>query len=147
MFKGWTPKGHHSACGAGRSTLGIEADGTIKGCPSLDTGNWGAGNIRDASLLEIWERGKPMRYTRRRSSDDLWGYCKTCYYADVCLAGCTWMADMLLGKPGNNPFCHHRALQFAAQGKRERVERVREAPGKPFDQGLFRVIVEDTPRA
>jgi hypothetical protein len=54
------------------------------------------------------------------------------------------MSDMLLGRPGNNPYCHHRALEFARQGKRERVERVEEAPGKPFDQGRFEIVVEDS---
>lgn len=142
LFKGWTPNGHHSSCGAGISTLGIEADGTIKGCPSLGTNVWGAGNIRDAPLEQIWERGTPMRYTRERTVDDLWGYCRECYYADVCRAGCTWMSDMLLGKPGNNPYCHHRTLEFSARGLRERVEKVADAPGLPFDQGLFRIVVE-----
>lgn len=142
LFKGWTPSGHHGSCGAGMSTLGIEADGTIKGCPSLGTVAWGAGNVRDAPLERIWERGVPMRYTRRRSVDDLWGYCRGCYYADVCRAGCTWMSDMLLGKPGNNPYCHHRALEFEAKGLRERVEKIQEAPGLPFDQGLFRIVEE-----
>ena len=142
LFKGWTPNGHHSSCGAGTSTLGIEADGTIKGCPSLGTTAWGAGNIRDAPLETIWERGLPMRYTRERTVADLWGYCRECYYADVCRAGCTWMSDMLLGRPGNNPFCHHRALEFSARGLRERVEKVADAPGLPFDQGLFRIVEE-----
>lgn len=147
LFKGWTPSGHHSSCGAGRSTLGIEADGTIKGCPSLGTEQWAAGNIRDASLERIWQRGAPMRYTRRRTVDDLWGYCRSCYYADVCRAGCTWMADMLLGRPGNNPYCHHRALELQARGLRERVQKVRDAPGMPFDQGLFRIVEEPISRA
>jgi MoaA/NifB/PqqE/SkfB family radical SAM enzyme len=111
LFKGWTPTGHHSSCGAGRSTLGIEADGTIKGCPSLGTETWGAGNIRDHRLEQIWE-----------------------------------LSDMLLGRPGNNPYCHHRALELERQGKRERVERVEEAPGKPFDQGRFEIVLEDSPR-
>lgn len=142
LFKGWTAAGHHASCGAALSTLGIEADGTVKGCPSLGTQQWGAGNVRDASLESIWERGKPMRYTRRRGIDDLWGYCRQCYYADVCRAGCTWMADMLLGKPGNNPYCHHRALEFQTRGLRERVEKVQEAPGQPFDQGLFQIVEE-----
>ena len=142
LFKGWTPNGHHGSCGAGTSTLGIEADGTIKGCPSLGTSTWGAGNVRDAPLEAIWERGAPMRYNRERTVDDLWGYCRSCYYADVCRAGCTWMSDMVLGKPGNNPFCHHRALEFSARGLRERIEKVANAPGQPFDQGLFRIVEE-----
>src|SRR5690606_33690119 len=142
LFQSWTPNGHYSSCGAGTTTIGIEADGTIKGCPSLGTDAWGAGNVRDAPLEQIWERGLPMRYTRERTVHDLWGYCRECYYADVCRAGCTWMSDMLLGRPGNNPYCHHRALEFSAKGLRERVEKVADAPGMPFDQGLFRIVEE-----
>src|SRR6185295_8262013 len=55
-LKGWMPKGHTHGCGAGRGVLGIEADGTIKGCPSLSTGDWAGGNVREHSLREIWER-------------------------------------------------------------------------------------------
>ena len=131
---------------AGQLTLGIEADGTIKGCPSLPTANWAGGNIHDASLLDIWERAAPLRYTRDRTVDDLWGYCRTCYYADSCRAGCTWTSDVFFGRPGNNPYCHHRALEFAARGQRERLVRVAEAPGQPFDQGRFELIVEPLPQ-
>ena len=44
-------QGHSCGCGAGASTLGIEADGTIKGCPSLATREWAGGNIRDETRL------------------------------------------------------------------------------------------------
>jgi radical SAM protein with 4Fe4S-binding SPASM domain len=139
----WMPDAHGKGCGAGRTLLGIEADGTIKACPSLPTEKWAAGNVRDQSLVDIWERGIPMRYTRDRTIDDLWGYCRDCYYADTCRSGCSWMGDTLLGKPGNNPFCHHRALEHQRMGKRERIERVEAPPGVPFDAGRFRLIVED----
>jgi radical SAM protein with 4Fe4S-binding SPASM domain len=145
LLRGTMPRGHATGCGAGRTTLGIEADGTIKGCPSLTTHEWAGGNFREHSLREVWERGGPLRYTRDRTVEDLWGFCRDCYYADTCRAGCTWTSSVLLGRPGNNPYCHHRALELDAQGKRERVERVQEAPGLPFDHGLFRVIVEDKP--
>ncbi len=128
---------HSSSCMAGQLTLGIEADGSIKGCPSLPTENWVGGNVRDASLRDIWERSTPLRYTRDRSVDDLWGYCRDCYYADVCLAGCTWTSDVFFGRPGNNPYCHHRALEFDKRGLRERLVRTTTAPGQPFDQGGF----------
>ena len=137
------PRGHMSSCGAGCSTLGIEADGAIKGCPSLQTVPWTGGNIRDASLQDIWERSAPLRYMRDRTVDDLWGYCRTCYYADVCRAGCTWTGFSLFGKPGNNPLCHHRALEMRRQGKRERLVQVAPAPGVPFDNGRFEIVVED----
>ena len=133
---------HASSCMAGQLTLGIEADGTIKGCPSLPTSNWAGGNVRDASLRDIWERAAPLRYTRDRTVDDLWGYCRECYYADTCRAGCTWTSDVFFGRPGNNPYCHHRALEFDKRGLRERLVRTKSAPGQPFDQGGFDIIVE-----
>lgn len=146
-LRGQSLRGHMYSCGAGRSTLGIEADGSIKGCPSLPTEAWTAGNIRDARLVDLWERGgTAMRYTRDRTVDDLWGFCRTCYYADECRAGCTWTGYVLFGKPGNNPYCHHRALEMQRVGKRERVVKVQDAPGRPFDHGRFEVVVEDAPQ-
>ena len=84
-----------------------------------------------------------MRYNRGRTTDSLWGFCADCYYADICLGGCTWTAESLLGRPGNNPMCHHRALEFEKQGKRERLVQVEQASGIPFDMGRFEIIVED----
>jgi len=141
-LRGTLPLGHMYSCGAGRSTLGIEADGSIKGCPSLPTEAWTGGNVRDAPLKDIWERAAPLRYTRDRTVEDLWGFCRTCYYADECRAGCTWTSFVLFGRAGNNPYCHHRALEHARRGLRERVVKVREAGGLPFDHGLFELVVE-----
>jgi radical SAM protein with 4Fe4S-binding SPASM domain len=145
LLRGSLPRGHMSSCGAGCSTMGIEANGAIKGCPSLQTLPWTGGNIRDASLQDIWERSAPLRYMRDRTVDDLWGYCRDCYYADTCRAGCTWTGFSLFGKPGNNPLCHHRALEMQRQGKRERLVQVERAPGTPFDNGRFEIVVEDIP--
>jgi radical SAM protein with 4Fe4S-binding SPASM domain len=142
LLKGGMPRGHMASCGAGRSTLGIEADGAIKGCPSLPTQAWTGGNIRDASLRDIWERAAELRYTRDRTLDELWGYCRTCYYAEECRAGCTWTSFVLFGRAGNNPYCHHRALEMQRQGKRERIERRTLAPGVPFDYAEFDLIEE-----
>jgi radical SAM protein with 4Fe4S-binding SPASM domain len=145
VLRGTLPRGHMASCGAGRTTLGIEADGAIKGCPSLQTDPWTGGNLRDNSLRDIWERSAPLRYTRDRTVDDLWGYCRGCYYADTCRAGCTWTAFSLFGKAGNNPMCHHRALEFERQGKRERLIPVAPAPGQPFDNGRFDILIEEIP--
>ncbi|HYP88039.1 MAG TPA: radical SAM protein [Polyangiaceae bacterium] len=142
-LKGTLPRGHMASCGAGRSTLGIEADGAIKGCPSLPTEAWTGGNIRDNSLRDIWERSAPLRYTRDRTVDDLWGFCRTCYYADECRAGCTWTSFVFFGKAGNNPYCHHRALEMQRKGVREVVTRVEAAPGTPFDYGRFELREEE----
>jgi radical SAM protein with 4Fe4S-binding SPASM domain len=133
---------HYKGCGAGRHQVGIEANGAIKGCPSLGGPQNIGGNIREHTLREIWERTEPLAYTRERTEAELWGYCGECYYATVCRAGCTATAEPLLGRPGNNPFCHHRAQQMHTMGMRERIELVSKGPGLPFDHGLYRLIRE-----
>jgi radical SAM protein with 4Fe4S-binding SPASM domain len=145
LLKGQMPRGHMASCGAGRSTLGIEANGDIKGCPSLPTAAYVGGNIRDHSLREIWEQSAPLRFTRDRTVEDLQGFCRTCYYNDTCRAGCSWTTHVLFGKPGNNPFCHHRALELLREGRRERIVRVSPATGAPFDHGLFEIVLEEWP--
>ncbi|MCA9719863.1 MAG: SPASM domain-containing protein, partial [Myxococcales bacterium] len=137
----WQRGGHYPGCQAGRSSLGIEADGAIKGCPSLGGRANVAGRWRPGALAELW-RAAELRYTRDRGEDVLWGYCAECYYRAICMGGCTAVAEPLTGRPGNNPYCHHRALEMDRVGLRERVEQVARAPGVPFDHGLFRVVRE-----
>jgi radical SAM protein with 4Fe4S-binding SPASM domain len=135
--------GHFTGCEAGRFTIAIESHGMIKNCPSLGGAANVAGSVREHSLAELWHRAPQMAYFRHQSVDDLWGYCRECYYAEVCKAGCTAANEPLLGRPGNNPFCHHRAMEMDAQGLRERIELVRPATSDaPFAQGLFRVVRE-----
>ncbi|MDQ3802610.1 MAG: GDL motif peptide-associated radical SAM/SPASM maturase [Acidobacteriota bacterium] len=133
---------HWTGCNAGRNTVGVEADGTIKGCPSLPTSPYAGGNIRDLKLKNILRETEELNFTRTRTADDLWGFCRGCYYADVCRGGCTWTAHSLLGRPGNNPYCHHRALELSRRGLRERVVQIERAPGNPFDHGRFALILE-----
>lgn len=147
LLRAELPFGRRGPCGAGRSTLGIEANGSIKGCPSLPSASYVGGNVRDSALRDIWERAEPLRFTRNPRTGELWGYCKSCYYAEDCLGGCSWTAHSLFGKRGNNPFCHHRALDLLRQGKRERVVRVEAPEGAPFDHGRFEVVEETWPEA
>lgn len=138
---------HWTGCPAGTRAMGIESDGAVKGCPSLPTADYTGGHVRERTLRDLWDHTKELRYTRDRTAADLWGFCSTCYYADECRAGCTWTSHVYLGKPGNNPFCHHRALEHDRQGLRERLVHVERAPGTPFDHGRFEIVVEpkDTP--
>ncbi|MEM6995217.1 MAG: radical SAM protein [Myxococcota bacterium] len=142
-----SPDGHGTGCGAGRDTLGIEANGDIKGCPSLPTMAYVGGNIRDQRLVDVWERAEALRFTRRRSVAELWGQCGSCYYADVCKGGCTWTGHVLFGRRGNNPMCHHRALTLLERGLRERLVPATPAAGQPFDHATFELVEEPWPPA
>jgi radical SAM protein with 4Fe4S-binding SPASM domain len=133
---------HWTGCSAGKWSLGIEADGKIKGCPSLPSTAWTGGNIRDMKLRDVVEHTKELNFLKNRTRDDLWGFCKTCYYGDVCKAGCTWTSFCLFGKSGNNPYCIHRAMTLEKQGLKEKVVKVEQAPGLPFDHGRFEIITE-----
>ena len=145
LLRGDHPLGHRGSCGAGRTLLGIEANGAVKGCPSLPTAAYTGGSLRDDSLRDIWERAEPMRFTRNPRREELWGHCKDCYYADDCLGGCSWTAHSLFGRRGNNPFCHHRALMLLRRGLRERVRLVDAGSGEPFEHGRFELVEEPWP--
>lgn len=135
--------GHFTGCNAGRRTISIESNGAIKNCPSLGGSANTGGNVRDHSLKDLWARAPELTYFRHRTVNELWGYCRDCYYAEECMGGCTAASEPLLGRPGNNPFCHHRAMEMDKQGLRERIELVRGADSdEPFSAGLFRVIRE-----
>jgi Y-X(10)_GDL-associated radical SAM protein len=136
---------HWGGCGAGQTVIGIEANGALKGCPSLATVDYTAGNVRTASVEDIWRYAERMRFGRLGSIDELWGYCRTCYYADLCRGGCTWTFQSLLGRRGNNPYCHHRTLDLARHGLRERIVKVKDAPPDSFACGEFALITEPMP--
>jgi radical SAM protein with 4Fe4S-binding SPASM domain len=131
-----------SGCVAGKHALGLESNGAVKGCPSLPTSEYVGGNLRERSIRDIWDTSRELRFTRDRTTEDLWGFCKTCYYADTCRAGCTWTSHVFFGRSGNNPYCHHRSLERRKAGLRERVQQIESAPGKPFDHGKFEILVE-----
>lgn len=133
---------HFAGCQAGRFVMGIESDGAVKGCPSLQTSHYVGGNTRERSIGEIWKDSPQLSFARARTRADLWGFCSTCAFGDVCLGGCTFTAHSVLGRPGNNPYCHFRARELAKQNLRERLVPVEAAPGRPFDNGLFEIAIE-----
>lgn len=134
-----------AGCTAGLSVLGIEADGTIKGCPSLPAAAYGGGNIRTQRLSRMLERSEALSFNVRAEANPrqaLWGFCRDCSFGDTCRGGCTWTARAFFDRPGNNPYCHHRTLTLERAGRRERIQQVRAAPGVPFDNGVFELVEE-----
>jgi len=137
-----TDRDHWRGCQAGRFVMGIESNGAVKGCPSLQTTAYVGGNVTTSSLASIWETAPELAFTRRRTVDDLWGFCRSCPFAADCMGGCSFTAHAVFGRPGNNPYCHFRARSFAKQGLRERLVPATDAPGTPFDNGTFEIVVE-----
>lgn len=139
---------YFAGCQAGRFVMGIESDGGIKGCPSLQSHAYVTGNVRQTALVDLWRDGKALTAHRADRGEQLWGFCRTCPFASTCRGGCTFTAHAILGRPGNNPYCHYRARTLARQGLRERLVLVRSAPGRPFDHGQFEAVVEpwDSPQ-
>ncbi len=136
---------HFQGCAAGRFVLGIESDGAVKGCPSLQTKHYVGGNLHEKSVASIWTDAavdSPLAFTRARTKDALWGFCATCAFAEPCMGGCTFTAHAIMGRPGNNPYCSYRARAMARDGLRERLVPAERAPGEPFDNGRFEIVVE-----
>lgn len=137
--------GYSSGCGGGLRVMGLEANGDVKGCSAMGSEGFVGGNVREQRLRDIWEKAPELRFARGFVLDDLWGFCRGCYYAEHCKGGCLWTASTLLGRTGNNPYCHHRALEMLAKGKRERLTLVRAAPGRIRDTARFELSIEDAP--
>jgi radical SAM protein with 4Fe4S-binding SPASM domain len=137
-----TDADHWRGCQAGKFVMGIESDGAVKGCPSLQTQHYVGGNLREKSLATIWKDTPELGFNRARTVNDLWGFCRSCDFAAECLGGCTFTAHSILGRPGNNPYCHYRARVHAKRGQRERLVPGAAADGLPFDNGVFEIVVE-----
>jgi radical SAM protein with 4Fe4S-binding SPASM domain len=96
-------------CFAGRHLVGIDADGSVKGCLSLPR-ELIEGNIRKESLRAIWEDPQRFKYNRYFSPDMLEGHCKGCAMGARCRAGCTVTALAATGNRFDNPYCTYGVL-------------------------------------
>jgi radical SAM protein with 4Fe4S-binding SPASM domain len=109
-------------CKAGLRHLGIEADGGVKGCLSLQSVKTTEGNLQREALADIWFREGAFAYNRSFSLDDLAGFCRRCSYAQLCRGGCTSARTCEGGV--DNPFCYHRVEVLAREKERAWVRRV-----------------------
>ncbi len=94
-------------CHAGRWVLGIESDGTLKGCLSLP-GEFREGNIRQKSLRELWEDRNLFKLNRYFEPEDLGPHCRDCEKKLDCRAGCKVTAFCTTGSAFDNPYCLYR---------------------------------------
>lgn len=93
-------------CQAGITNVGISAEGSIRGCLSMQADKYIEGNVRERSFKEIWQDKNSFAYNRRFDCSMLTGYCKTCMHAAVCRGGCMRAASL----SGNreNPYCLYK---------------------------------------
>ena len=79
-------------CPAGLQSVGIEANGNVKGCLNMRDDRFIEGNVREESLEAIWNKPGNFAYTRDFSVENLGGFCRTCRYNAYCRGGCSWNA-------------------------------------------------------
>jgi len=91
-------------CQAGVTTIGIQSDGSVKGCLSLPD-DYIEGNIRNKNISAIWNNPSFASYNREFKKEDLNGDCKRCKYGKRCKGGCQTVSTSLTGEMHNDPYC------------------------------------------
>jgi len=112
-------EGYWMGCQAGLTVIGIEANGNIKGCLSMQSDDFVEGNIRQESLREIWFKEGNFAYTRQYKAENLGGFCRECAYNDLCRGGCSWNAYLHgrdIGKFANK-YCLYQVRELRERGE------------------------------
>lgn len=129
-------------CRAGMDAIGIEADGGIKGCLSIQakaadgSDPYREGSVRDFSLAELWFRPGAFAFNREFTSDQLKGVCRTCSKASQCKGGARCVSTAVAGVIGEDPYCYLRVASMAENHKfREYAARAAAAAGIAFVMG------------
>ncbi len=106
-------------CQAGLQAVGIEADGGIKGCLSMqaeltESDPLLEGNLRSRSLESIWQDPNGFEYNRRFDPSSLGGFCRKCHHRLSCRGGAKCVAAASTGWLHDNPYCYHRVKQLTS---------------------------------
>ena len=115
-------------CYVGYNNLGIESNGSVKGCLPLPDSI--EGNIRKSTLREIWENSNSFSYNRKFNPEkDLGGFCKTCKYGKICRGGCNWKSLAFTGSFHQDPFCFYRIEKTIFKDRiKEKIEEIYNFP-------------------
>jgi len=115
--------GHWTGCSAGCRSIGIQSDGGIKGCLSLqpradEADPFVEGNVRQRRLAEIWKDPKAFAYNRHFDIDQLTGACRKCTHARICRGGARCVAHAYTGSFGCDPMCYYRVCERGDRARR-----------------------------
>jgi len=97
-------------CQAGVSIISIQSNGGIKGCLSTSD-EYIEGNIRERSVIDIWNDPNAFPYNRKFKKENLGEFCKDCKYGETCKGGCMSMSTACTNKIHNDPYCFYRIEQ------------------------------------
>ena len=135
-------------CQAGLRTVGIESDGGVKGCLSLQgtlKGHKGdpfrEGDLKEHSLEEIWFDPEVFAFNRRFRLDSLTGSCASCRYKALCRGGARCVSSAFTGALGEDPYCYHRvatlqAKELEKRGGRGSISKLATAAAMAMGLGL-----------
>ncbi|MDI6826121.1 MAG: radical SAM protein [Candidatus Aenigmarchaeota archaeon] len=98
------PNAKWNGCQAGINVIGIESNGDITGCLSMG-GGFVEDNIRNKSLIDIWNDENAFSYNRNFDKNKLGENCKDCKYWARCKGGCNATSYSLTSKFHNDPYC------------------------------------------
>jgi radical SAM protein with 4Fe4S-binding SPASM domain len=101
LYPGW------KGCQAGISVLSIKSNGDVIGCLAIPDAKI-EGNIRNKSIIDIWNSPNSFNYTRKFKTDYLGENCKGCKYGETCKGGCTGMSVGFTKKFHNHPYCFYK---------------------------------------
>lgn len=93
-----------TGCQAGISAVGIRSNGDITGCLSLQE-TVAEGNVRDKSLVEIWNDQNSFEYNRSFTIESLGENCSDCHLGEICKGGCSFLSYSYTNTFHNNPMC------------------------------------------
>lgn len=114
-------QGCWTGCYAGCQAIGIQSDGSVKGCLSLQPREGEAdpfieGNLRDTPLRDIWLRPGAFAYNRGYAAEQLRGACARCSHARICRGGARCVAYAYTGSTACDPMCYLAASRSEGAG-------------------------------
>jgi radical SAM protein with 4Fe4S-binding SPASM domain len=98
ILRGSGRRGHPvwAGCSCGRTSVGIEPDGGVKGCANQVGAPFVVGSLRNETLRDIWDDAARWRWLSRDPADAT-GPCAGCALFRRCGGGCSAMAYRTTG--------------------------------------------------
>jgi radical SAM protein with 4Fe4S-binding SPASM domain len=118
-------QGHWTGCYAGCQAIGLQSDGGVKGCLSLqpragESDPFIEGNLRERSLADIWHAPGAFAYNREPNAVALTDACASCTHRALCRGGAKCVAYAYTGTLGCDPMCYMQAAGAKAS-ERSRI--------------------------